>query len=89
MSKLVYRGYVTSWRRPKDERWDWDFNAPVEHVFKHPWKPVFAWMPVEINGKYKWLTKVWRRQIEVYGDQKNQPPRYRYGTLFDVIRGEE
>jgi hypothetical protein len=35
------------------------------------------------------MTTVWRRQIEVYGDQKNEPPRYEYGDFFDVIKGAE
>jgi hypothetical protein len=63
--------------------------GPPPLIRPQSWEQVFAWLPVHIHGKRKWLTKVWRREIVVYGDRKNEPPRYEYGTLFDVIKDKE
>jgi hypothetical protein len=56
---------------------------------KYKWEPWFAWHPVKVHSKRKWMTRVWRRQIEVYGDAKLAPPLYEYGTMFDVIKGDK
>jgi hypothetical protein len=53
-----------------------------------PWKPWFAWHPVTIHGKRVWMEKVFRRCINTYVDYDNWK-RYEYGTLFDVIKGDE
>ena len=67
----------------------YDYGVPKEWVWKEHWEPHFAWIPVVVHGKRKWLTTVWRKQVVVYGDRKNEPPRYEYGNIFDVIKDEQ
>ena len=55
----------------------------------HPWEQFFAWLPVRVHGKRKWLTKVWRKQVTVYGDKRMEPEYYIYGNIFDVIKDEQ
>jgi hypothetical protein len=64
------------------------WQVPPEWIIKHPWRQVFAWRPVNINGKSKWLTKVWRRRIETWSDPDDLRV-YEYGTVFDVIRDDK
>jgi hypothetical protein len=52
------------------------------------WQQWFAWRPVKIHGKRKWLTTVYRRCINTYVDMDDWK-RYEYGTIFDVIKGDE
>jgi hypothetical protein len=53
-----------------------------------PWKPWFAWRPVKIHGKRIWLKTVYRRCINTYVDMEDWE-RFEYGTIFDVIKGDE
>lgn len=53
-----------------------------------PWSPWFAWRPVKIRGGRVWLRTVYRRCINTYVDHDNWK-RYEYGTIFDVIKGDE
>lgn len=55
---------------------------------KLPWTPWFAWYPVKIRGGKVWLRTVYRRPINTYVDFDDWT-RYEYGTVFDVIRGDE
>jgi hypothetical protein len=52
----------------------------------YPWEKKFAWFPVTVHSKLKWLTTVYRKRYAVSGDQRNLPPMYEYGNLFDVIK---
>jgi hypothetical protein len=52
------------------------------------WRPWFAWRPVTIHGKRVWLERIFRRSINTYVDMDDWT-RYEYGTLFDVIKGDE
>ena len=53
-----------------------------------PWVRWFAWYPVKVHGKRKWLKNVFRREkYERYGDHRIfEPPIYEYGTVFDAIK---
>jgi hypothetical protein len=53
-----------------------------------PWQEWFAWRPVKIHGKRVWCKTVFRRCINTYVDHDNWK-RYEYGTLFDVIKGDD
>jgi hypothetical protein len=92
MSKLVLLGYAATWRRSKDILFDdkfdgkWGTNyAPKGHIVV-PWEKKFAWFPVTVHGKRKWLTTVYRKRYPGSGDQRLLPPYYEYGNLFDVLR---
>lgn len=50
-----------------------------------PWKPWFAWRPVQVNGKRIWMKKIYRRSINTYVDHDDWT-RYEYGNIFDVIK---
>lgn len=50
-----------------------------------PWKEWFAWYPVKVHGKRKWMKKVFRRKINTYVDMDDWS-RYEYGTVFDAIK---
>jgi hypothetical protein len=47
-----------------------------------PWKPYFTWRPRRINGRWHWLTTIYRRErnIAVYPHQG-----YEFGTVADFI----
>ena len=66
-----------------------DHVGPVyRKVSRHPWTPWFAWRPVTIHGKWVWLRKIYRRNHDAYVDN-GKLTRQEYGTLFDVIKGED
>jgi len=48
-----------------------------------PWHPYYTWQPRRINGKWYWLTTVYRRErnIIIYPSQG-----YEFGDGFDVLR---
>ena len=48
------------------------------------WAKWFAWRPVTIKGRKKWLTYVYRRRVSYWTDM-SLSRYYEYGTLFDVI----
>ena len=52
-----------------------------------PWKPWFAWRPVQLHGKRVWMKKIYRRCINTYVDMDDWK-RYEYGNIFDVIKSE-
>lgn len=62
--------------------WDGFGSFQSEPAPLAPWVQWFAWYPVTVKGKRKWLTRVWRRQKESCTNKKS----YEYGTLFDVMR---
>lgn len=50
-----------------------------------PWEAWFAWHPVkDINNRWHWLSKVYRRSNWAKSDTFNI--HYDYGTAFDVIK---
>lgn len=61
-------------------------QGPMSEI-KEPWEKWFAWHPVTIKGKRRWLKTVYRRTKLKFGD-----PRifreWEYGDIFDVIKGE-
>jgi len=65
------------------------YQTSTPEKVTYNWEQVFAWLPVAVHGKRKWFTKVWRRKVAVYGDERNMPLRYQYGNIFDVIKDEE
>lgn len=62
--------------------------ATWESTPKYKWEPWFAWHPVKVHGKRKWMTKVWRKVTMVREDM-NIYATYEYGNMFDVIKGEQ
>lgn len=55
-------------------------------VITAQWIEWFAWKPVRVKGRWKWLRKVFRRKIpQTYVDQDDWQ-KYEYGTVFDAIR---
>ena len=57
--------------------------------FTPAWEKWFAWHPIKIDNKYRWMTTVYRRELKVFGDQRLAPPIYEYGTLFDVLKEDK
>jgi hypothetical protein len=66
----------------------WGTGYVARKIEVLPWKPWFAWRPVKIHGKYVWLERIYRRCINTYVDMDDWT-RYEYGTLFDVLKGDE
>lgn len=48
-----------------------------------PWQPEFAWKPKRINGRWYWLTTVYRRERNKYVMPSQG---WEYGTIFDYLR---
>ena len=56
---------------------------------KGNWHKWFAWYPVKVNSKLKWLVKVYRRPTFHYDSDYTQGGLYsqwKYGTLFDILK---
>lgn len=51
-----------------------------------PWQQWFAWRPVRVNGKLKWMQRVFRRELPKDYSNYDDWTRYEYGTVFDAIR---
>ena len=67
------------------EMWDGDDMGLTRSKQLPPWEQWFAWHPVkDVNGRWHWLSKVYRRYSWVKSDTFNKG--YDYGTLFDVIK---
>lgn len=64
--------------------------GPENHdIFpKYSWEQWFAWYPVKVKGKRRWLTKVCRR-VRMHREDVNIYAGYEYGDLFDVLREEQ
>ncbi len=61
------------------------YRTVPRKIIKNSWEKWFAWRPVKIHGKRKWLTTVYRRSIISYVDMDDWL-QYEYGTLFDVLK---
>ena len=57
-------------------------SSPPDH---YPWEKWFAWHPVKIKGKTRWLKSVYRRHKMKYGDPRMQV-EWEYGDMFDVLK---
>ena len=68
-----------------DKKMEEAFNAQQAEPRK-PWEQWFAWRPVRVNGKFKWMKKVFRREIPKDYSNYDDWTRYEYGTVFDAIR---
>ncbi len=68
--------------------YDGSFVGTPRKQILSPWAKWFAWRPVKVHGKYVWLKTVYRRVGNTYVDHDNWT-WYHYGTVFDVIRGDE
>lgn len=52
----------------------------------YSWERWFAWRPVKVHNKWKWLRTVYRKEIpKTYVDHDDWT-RYEYGTIFDAIK---
>lgn len=49
------------------------------------WSRWFAWHPVKIDNKRVWLSTVYRKILNTYTDYDDWG-RYKYGTIFDVLK---
>lgn len=61
--------------------------GPISRPPKGDWEQWFAWYPVKVKGKRRWLTKVCRR-VRMHREDVNIYAGYEYGDLFDVLREE-
>lgn len=68
-----------------DKRMEEAFGEATE-VIRKPWEQWFAWRPVRVNGKLKWMQRVFRREIPKTYANYDDWTRYEYGTVFDAIR---
>lgn len=51
-----------------------------------PWHKWFAWRPVKVKGKTKWMRFVYRKAIPKTYVTYDDWTRYEYGDLFDVLK---
>ena len=49
------------------------------------WTRWFAWRPVKVHGRRRWLTMVYRREIPFTYATMDDWRQYEYGTIFDVL----
>ena len=50
-----------------------------------PWQKWFAWHPVTIKGRRRWMKTVYRRTKLKFGDQR-LTHEWEYGDMFDVLK---
>ena len=62
-------------------------GEPQTQADPNPWEQWYAWYPVRVHGKRKWLTKVWRR-VRMIREDTTLYADYEYGNIFDVIKEE-
>lgn len=48
-----------------------------------PWEKFYAWYPVNVDGRLRWLETLYRRKA-IYTIKGGQG--YEYGTIFDMLR---
>ena len=63
-------------------------QGPVSRPPKGSWEKWFAWHPVRVNGKRKWMTTVWRR-VGIYREDMNIYEGYEYGNMFDAMKDKQ
>lgn len=68
-----------------DKRMEELFAGAAESP-KYPWKKWFAWRPVKVKGKIKWLRNVYRQEIPKTYVTHDDWTRYKYGDIFDVLK---
>jgi hypothetical protein len=51
------------------------------------WREWFAWYPVKYNGKYIWLTTIYRRTRKVHGREGIWTQK-QYITLHDYLKNK-
>jgi hypothetical protein len=61
--------------------------GPISRPPKGDWEKWFAWYPVQVKGKHRWLTSIYRR-VGMYREDMNIYVGYEYGDLFDVLKDE-
>ena len=82
----------TVWVGSKQIPSGWGRNVNISQVITdgewcHPWREVFAWLPVKtFTGKRIWLRKVWRRRVvAVWGAGFHYEPIVLYGDSLDLL----
>jgi len=62
--------------------------SPFDSVQTEPakWEPYYTRLPRQVNGKWYCFRYIWRKEIVVYGDEKNYGTRYIYGDDFDKLK---
>ena len=67
---------------------NWAVKYVPRKVEVQPWKKWFAWRPIKIHSKRVWFKTVYRKGIVSYVDN-DKWLKYKYGTLFDVLKDAE
>lgn len=68
-----------------DKRMDEQFAEVLTEATPEPWEKWFAWHPVTIKGKRRWMKNVYRRTKLKYGDMRLYH-EWEYGDMFDVLK---
>lgn len=51
-----------------------------------PWEKWFAWRPVKIKGKRRWMTTVYRRPKLIKDVDRYVHKVWEYGDMFDILK---
>lgn len=64
-----------------------DYTVITNGCDCHPWREVFAWLPVRtVSGKQVWGKKVFKRKVwVVWGTGFHMEPLTQYATAFDLL----
>ena len=68
-----------------DKKMEEQFESVLTEAKPEPWEKWFAWHPVTIKGKRRWMKSVYRRTKLKYGDQRLYR-EWEYGDMFDVLK---
>lgn len=68
-----------------DKRMEDAFETLLNDAKPEPWEKWFAWHPVTIKGKRRWMKTVYRRTKLKFGDQR-LIREWEYGDMFDVLK---
>lgn len=68
-----------------DKKMEEAFEQVLQEAKPEPWEKWFAWHPVTIKGKRRWMKTVYRRTKLKFGDQRLNR-EWEYGDMFDVLK---
>lgn len=60
-------------------------EVQTQGSLQEPWEKWFAWHPVTIKGKRRWMKTVYRRTKLKFGDPR-MFHEWEYGDIFDVLK---
>lgn len=70
-----------------------NYEDHTEYQWFSPWEEHFTYFPVRVGKKWKWFSKVFRREIFIRYNYENydsfSKTHIEYGSIFDALKPSE